>query len=212
MVMSRTNIEIDDALVRKARKLTRLKTKRQIVHRALELLVRSEARKAAASPLRNWHLEGWREGVTEKPRLILVDSSVWVDFFSSSPGSAAAELRRMIAEAEPFALAGVIVAEILQGLTREVTQIERHLAQWEMLERFAWIQSFFAAIDAAYRVPLFKRIPDKDWGNQSVIDGATIRRVKNHTATICTPFENGRLLNESTPIHFASSSEVEKPI
>lgn len=43
--MSRTNVEIDDALVRKARKLTRLKTKRQIVARALELLVRSETRK-----------------------------------------------------------------------------------------------------------------------------------------------------------------------
>ena len=43
--LSRTNIEIDDRLVRKARKLTRLKTKRQIVARALELLVRSETRK-----------------------------------------------------------------------------------------------------------------------------------------------------------------------
>jgi Arc/MetJ family transcription regulator len=43
--MSRTNIEIDEDLIRKARKLTRLKTKRQIVDRALELLVRSESRK-----------------------------------------------------------------------------------------------------------------------------------------------------------------------
>jgi Arc/MetJ family transcription regulator len=43
--MGRTNIEIDDELVRKARKLTRLKTKREIVDRALELLVRSESRK-----------------------------------------------------------------------------------------------------------------------------------------------------------------------
>jgi Arc/MetJ family transcription regulator len=43
--MGRTNIEIDDELVRKARKLTRLKTKRQIVAKALELLVRSETRK-----------------------------------------------------------------------------------------------------------------------------------------------------------------------
>jgi Arc/MetJ family transcription regulator len=43
--MSRTNIELDDALVLKARKLTRLKTKREIVDRALELLVRSETRK-----------------------------------------------------------------------------------------------------------------------------------------------------------------------
>lgn len=43
--MSRTSIEIDDELLRKAAKLTRLKTKRQIVHRALELLVRTEERK-----------------------------------------------------------------------------------------------------------------------------------------------------------------------
>jgi Arc/MetJ family transcription regulator len=43
--MSRTNIDIDESLIRKARKLTRLKTKRQIVDKALELLVRSESRK-----------------------------------------------------------------------------------------------------------------------------------------------------------------------
>lgn len=41
----RTNIDIDERLVRKARRLTRLKTKRQIVDKALELLVRSETRK-----------------------------------------------------------------------------------------------------------------------------------------------------------------------
>jgi Arc/MetJ family transcription regulator len=43
--MGRTNIDIDEGLIRKARKLTRLKTKRQIVDRALDLLVRSETRK-----------------------------------------------------------------------------------------------------------------------------------------------------------------------
>ena len=43
--MARTNIDIDDSLIRKVRKLTRLKTKRQIVDKALELLVRSESRK-----------------------------------------------------------------------------------------------------------------------------------------------------------------------
>jgi Arc/MetJ family transcription regulator len=45
LCMSRTNIEINDQLVRKARRLTRLKTKREIVDKALELLVRSETRK-----------------------------------------------------------------------------------------------------------------------------------------------------------------------
>jgi Arc/MetJ family transcription regulator len=43
--MGRTNIVLDDGLLRKARKLTRLKTKRAIVRRALEVLVRSESRK-----------------------------------------------------------------------------------------------------------------------------------------------------------------------
>ena len=44
--MSRTNIEIDDELIRKAGKLAHLKTKRQIVHRALESFVKAEERKA----------------------------------------------------------------------------------------------------------------------------------------------------------------------
>jgi predicted nucleic acid-binding protein len=63
-----------------------------------------------------------------------VDSSVWVDFFSSSPGRAGAELRRMIEESEPFALTGVVVTEVLQGLTRDSGRIEQFLAQWDMLE------------------------------------------------------------------------------
>jgi len=66
--------------------------------------------------------------------LILVDSSVWIDFLSLSPGAAGAELRRMIAEAEPFALTGIVVTEILQGLTRDASQMERYLGQWDMLE------------------------------------------------------------------------------
>lgn len=66
--------------------------------------------------------------------MILVDSSVWIDFFSSPPGHAGSELRRMIADSEPFALTGVVVTEILQGLTRDASRIEHYLSQWEMLE------------------------------------------------------------------------------
>ena len=63
-----------------------------------------------------------------------MDSSVWVDFFSSKPGRGGGELRRMIEESEPFALTGVVVAEVLQGLTRDSSRIEGFLAQWDMLE------------------------------------------------------------------------------
>jgi len=40
----------------------------------------------------------------------------------------------MISDAEPFALTGLVVAEILQGLTRDASRIEHYLSQWEMLE------------------------------------------------------------------------------
>jgi predicted nucleic acid-binding protein len=66
--------------------------------------------------------------------LILVDSSVWIDFFSSAPGRAGGELRRMISDAEPFALTGIVVTEILQGLTRDASRIARYLSQWDLLE------------------------------------------------------------------------------
>jgi predicted nucleic acid-binding protein len=66
--------------------------------------------------------------------LILVDTSVWIDFFSSSPGPAGNELRRMIEQAVPFALTGVVIAEILQGLKRDAPRIEHYLSLWEMLE------------------------------------------------------------------------------
>jgi Arc/MetJ family transcription regulator len=44
-LMSRTNIEINEKLIREARKLTGLTTKRKIVHKALESFVRAERRK-----------------------------------------------------------------------------------------------------------------------------------------------------------------------
>ena len=40
----------------------------------------------------------------------------------------------MIEESEPFALTGVVVAEVLQGLTRDSARIEQFLAQWDMIE------------------------------------------------------------------------------
>jgi predicted nucleic acid-binding protein len=66
--------------------------------------------------------------------LTLVDSSVWIDFLSFPPGPAGAELRRMISHAVPMAVTGIIVTEVLQGLTRDVEQVELFLAMWDVLE------------------------------------------------------------------------------
>lgn len=66
--------------------------------------------------------------------MILVDSSVWIDFFSSTPRAAGRELRGMIAKAEPVALTGIVVTEVLQGLIRDIEQVEPYLSMWTMLE------------------------------------------------------------------------------
>jgi len=67
--------------------------------------------------------------------LILVDSSVWIDFSVRHRGAPGDELRRMISEAEPFVLTGVVVAEILQGLTRDASRIEHYVVQGSRLAR-----------------------------------------------------------------------------
>ncbi len=66
--------------------------------------------------------------------MILVYTSVWIDFFSSPPGPAGQELKRLIVEAEPLALTGIVAVEILQGLARNVERIEYYLSQWVLLE------------------------------------------------------------------------------
>ncbi len=65
---------------------------------------------------------------------VLVDTSVWIDFFNPRPGPAGNELRRLIAAAEPVVLTGIVVTEILQGLVRDVATIEKFLTQWDLIE------------------------------------------------------------------------------
>lgn len=66
--------------------------------------------------------------------MILVDSSVWIDFLGVSPGWAGRELRRLIAEDLPVAVTGIVVTEVLEGLRRDVDRIERLLSTRPLLE------------------------------------------------------------------------------
>jgi predicted nucleic acid-binding protein len=110
--------------------------------------------------------------------LILVDSSVWIDFLSSSPGTASAELRRLIEEAEPLALAGVIVTEILQGLTQDARVIERFLGMWEMLEPRGF--STYREAAAIFRLARAKGI------SLTTIDSLIAAIALEHRATVFT--------------------------
>ncbi len=66
--------------------------------------------------------------------MILVDSSVWIDFLKSNRGRAGNELERLIRSGAPLVLAGVIVTEVLQGLKRDVAKVARLLAGWPLIE------------------------------------------------------------------------------
>jgi predicted nucleic acid-binding protein len=129
--------------------------------------------------------------------LTLVDSSVWIDYLSSSPGPAGAELRRLIVESEPVALTGIIVSEVLQGLTREIEEVERFLAMWEVLEprglstyraaagifrlarargvSLTTIDSLIAAIALEEDVALFSL--DRDFAHISKLTGLRLYRI-----------------------------------
>jgi len=47
--------------------------------------------------------------------MILVDSSVWIDFFNGTEGSAVSALEKLIADEEEVYLSEYILTEVLQG-------------------------------------------------------------------------------------------------
>jgi predicted nucleic acid-binding protein len=110
--------------------------------------------------------------------LILVDSSVWIDFFSPLPGRAGTELRRIIIDAEPFAIASMVVTEILQGLTRDVDEIERYLSMWDILEPAGFATYRKAA--AIFRLARSKGV------SLSTIDTLIAAIAIHHRATVFT--------------------------
>ncbi len=66
---------------------------------------------------------------------VLVDSSVWVDFFNGHPSPQADALARLIREEADVLTCGVVAAEVLQGIRRSksLTKIERHFREMEWL-------------------------------------------------------------------------------
>jgi predicted nucleic acid-binding protein len=84
----------------------------------------------------------------------------------------------MIEESEPFALTGIVVAEVLQGLRRDAAAIERFLAQWDMLEPKGF--DTFRSAAAIYRAGRGKGI------NSTTIDALIAATALEHGASVFT--------------------------
>ncbi len=103
----------------------------------------------------------------------------------------------MISEAEPLALAGVVITEVLQGLRRNVGEIERYLAMWEILEP-AGYSTYREAAD------VFRRARAKGM-SLSTIDALIVALALEHRARLFTLDKNfsrfAQLVN--LPLHQA---------
>jgi predicted nucleic acid-binding protein len=67
--------------------------------------------------------------------VIVVDTSVWVDFFRDSGTWQVEHLTQLIADDDPVALTDIVLTEILQGLPndREARRVERRLLVFDVL-------------------------------------------------------------------------------
>ena len=57
----------------------------------------------------------------EAPRMILVDTTVWIDFFKGSHSRYGRELHRLIDEEEDIGLTAIHLTEILQGIKDDLS-------------------------------------------------------------------------------------------
>lgn len=107
-----------------------------------------------------------------------MDTSVWVEFFSSSPRAAAEELRRLIDAAEPIVLTGIVITEILQGLKRHVDQIEHLLSLFDRIEPSGF--ATFRDAAAIYRSARAKGV------TLTTMDTLIAAIAREHRATVFT--------------------------
>lgn len=67
--------------------------------------------------------------------MILIDTSVWIDFFAGRDLPSVAKLEQSILDNEDLALSGIILTEILQGIPDDTTyrRVRRYLSALIML-------------------------------------------------------------------------------
>lgn len=137
--MTRTNIEIDDALVARVMKKYGLRTKKDAVDLALRRAAGPEVTPEFLAEFEGIGWDGDLDEIRTQPVAVvtLVDTSVWVEYLLGTGSAGHLELRRLrdadptgIVSAEPIAM------ELLLGPTDEmpVRRIERLVDGLAMLD------------------------------------------------------------------------------
>ena len=98
----RTNVEVDDELIKEAQELSGLKTKRAVVDAALRMFVRVQHQKDILKmPARSNGRAIWMRCVRVASLMTLVDSSVWINQFDQVHHPAVERLRAIISRRTP---------------------------------------------------------------------------------------------------------------
>jgi predicted nucleic acid-binding protein len=96
---------------------------------------------------------------------VIVDTSVWIDFFNGHPSAQAQRLARAIEDGESIALPGLVYTEILLGLKNDAEA--KRIAQ--LLQAFDWVAEPTRA-DYAAAASLYRQCRAKGLTIRSTID------------------------------------------
>lgn len=82
--------------------------------------------------------------------MVLVDTTVWIDFFASKSTPEVAELERVLNDGEDVCTCGVILTEVLQGI-RQDDDYRRTLSRFDDFLFLSMSRQTFLAAAALYR-------------------------------------------------------------
>ena len=123
---------------------------------------------------------------------VLVDTSVWVDFFNGHPSAEAETLAHLIREETDVVTCGLIVSEVLQGLRQAKSRlnIERHFREMDWLSPKE-PDTYIEAAD------LFRRLRARGITIRSTIDCVIANLAAHHDAVILSKDRDLTLIVES---------------
>lgn len=123
---------------------------------------------------------------------ILVDTSVWADFFNEHPSPEARALARFLEDEEEISTCGVILAEFFQGI-RQRAALERLEAYFREMPCLVPIEpdTYLAAAE------LFRRLRAKGITIRSTIDCLVARLAEEHGVLLLAKDRDMRFIIDS---------------
>ena len=126
--MARTTLNIDDQALAEALEVADGRTKTAVINEALREFAR---RRRLRKLLKLRGKVGWegdldqlRERRPQGAMRVLVDTSVWADFFNGFSSSESDALALLLDAGDEVCTCGLVVAEVFQGLRRQRASVE----------------------------------------------------------------------------------------